>query len=134
MSTNPSFAATPKQDYCQVSAANALRDGSGTVGTTIMLLTQGGANGSRIERIRVRAAGTTTAGVVRLFLSLDGGTTKRLLEEVMVTAAVPSTAIQIFEADVVFPGGLQLKNANAQLYATTNNAETFNLFAEGGDY
>jgi hypothetical protein len=130
MSANPNFAAAPKQDYCQVSAANALRDGTGTT----MLLTSGGAGGSRIERIRVRAAGNTTAGVVRLFLSLDGGATKRLLEEVMVTAATPSTSVQIFEADVVFSGGLQLKNANAQIYAATNNPEAFNLFAEGGDY
>jgi putative hemolysin len=34
----------------------------------------------------------------------------------------------------IFPGGLQLPNANAQIYASTHNAEIFNCFAEGGDY
>jgi hypothetical protein len=130
MSANPSFAATPKQAYNQISAANANRDGTGTT----YLIVSGAAGGSRIERIRVRATGTTTAGVVRLYLSLDAGVTKRLLEEIMVAAIVPAAAVQIFEGDVVFPGGLQLPNANAQIYASTLNAEIFNVFAEGGDY
>jgi hypothetical protein len=130
MSANPNFAATPRQAVAQVSAANTARDGTGT---TVQLIA-GAAGGSRIERVRVAAAGTTTAGVVRLFLSLDGGTTKRLLREILVAALTPSATVAVFMFDEVFPGGLQLPNANAQLYAATHNAETFSLFAEGGDY
>ncbi|HVZ01904.1 MAG TPA: hypothetical protein VHA35_20535 [Dongiaceae bacterium] len=130
MSANPNFAATPKQGMAQVSTANTNRDGTGTT----VLLVSGGSSGSRIERVRATAAGTTTAGVLRWFLSLDGGTTKRLLRETLVTAVTPSTTAAVFMAEEVFPGGLQLPSANAQIYAATHNAEAFNLFAEGGDY
>ena len=130
MSANPAFAATPKQAAAQVSTANTNRDGTGTTA----LLATGGSSGSRIERVRMVAAGTTTAGVLRLYLSLDGGTTKQLLRETLVTAATPSTTVAVFMAEEVFPGGLQLPDASAQLYASTHNGETFNLFAEGGDY
>jgi hypothetical protein len=130
MSSNANFAASPKQAVAQISAANTARDGTGTT----VLICSGGASGSRIEKLRATATGTTTAGVIRWFLSLDGGATKRLLRETLVTAITPTTALAVFMAEEVWPGGLQLPNANAQIYAATHNAETFNCFAEGGDY
>ena len=130
MSANPNFASTPKQSQAQVSTANTARDGTGST----QLLCSGGASGSRIDRVRVRAAGVTTAGVVRLFYSPDSGTTKRLLDEMLVSAITPSATVAIFKDEFTFPGGFQLPGSTAQLYASTHNAETFNLFAEGGDY
>jgi hypothetical protein len=125
MASTPSYAATPRSDYCQISAANTARDGTGTLGT----LATGAAGGTRIESVRVVAAGTTTAGVVRLFFSNDGGTTKRLLEEMLVTAVTPSTTVAVFSGRFSL-GGWMLKDANCILYAATHNAETFNVFAE----
>ena len=61
------FANVPRTSGVAISTANTARDGSGTVGQVIAA----GANGSRIDRIRVQAQATTTAGMVRLFL-FDG--------------------------------------------------------------
>jgi hypothetical protein len=130
MSANPNFAATPKQAVVQISAANTNRDGTGTT----VLLVSGGSSGSRIERLRATAAGTTTAGVVRWFLSVDSGANKRLLRETLVPAVTPSATVAVFMAEEVFPGGLQLPGVSTQIYASTQNGETFNVFAEGGDY
>lgn len=126
MSTAAAFAATPKNWLAQVSAANTNRDGTGTIVDVVTA----GANGSRVEAIEITAVGTTTAGVVRLFL-YDGANT-RLLEEVLVSAITPSATVKVFRATValawpVFAPGWKLR-------AATHNAETFNLSAFGGDF
>lgn len=130
MATAPKFVSTPRIGITQVSTANTNRDGTGT---TAAVLT-GVAAGTRVERVIVQATGTTTAGWVRLFLSTDGGTTKRLLREVAITAATPSTTVAAFNTEIDFSGsGLVLPDASAQLIASTHNAETFNVIAYGGD-
>lgn len=129
MSLDPQFAATPRTDYVQIATANTNRDGTGTLGT----LATGIAAGTKIENIEIMPVGTTTAGVVRLYISLDGGTTKRLLREILISAATPSgTVIQV--PIILSFLNLFLPNANAVLYASTHNAETFNVFAYGGDF
>jgi hypothetical protein len=130
MATAPAFAATPRCAVVQATAANANRDGSGTIAT---LLTAG-ASGSRIERVRIQAAGTTTAGVVRLFI--HDGSSARLIREAMVTAITPSTSIAAFSADVDFSGPDQVLvlPTGYSLRVSTHNAETFNVFAIGGDF
>ena len=63
--TTPIFVISSALSYCQVSSANLNRDGSGVLGTLIT----GGTNGTIVDMIRIVATGTTTAGVVRLFIS-----------------------------------------------------------------
>ena len=132
MASAPAYTATPKTPYCQIATANTGRDGTGTVGT----VHTAGASGSRIGSVTVTATGTTTAGTIRLFVSNDGGTTKRLIDEIMVIAVTPSTTVRVFTATWTPPGGaLQLVATNGVLYAATHNAETFNVFAnQAGDY
>lgn len=128
MATTPAFAATPKHANGQVSAANTNRDGSGTL---VTLLTAG-ASGSKIEEITVIGAVTTTAGMVRLFTSTDGGTTKRLFDEIAIDAVTPSGTLPAFRrskryTNFVLPAG-------ALLYASTHNAEAINVHADYGDF
>jgi hypothetical protein len=86
---------------------------------------------SRIDDIRVTAAGTVTAGVVRLFV--HDGTNARLWQEVMVTATTPSTTVQTFNTTLynqalILPNGWSLR-------ASTNNAETFHIVVtRAGDF
>lgn len=127
--TTPIFPATPKSWYGQVSAANTNRDGTGTLVT----LVTGVANGTRIDRIRIRAAVTTTAGMVRFYISLDGGTTKRLWKEVIVSAITVGAATEAFNSEFVTPD-LYLPDASAVLYASTHNAEAINIVVGGADY
>jgi hypothetical protein len=130
MSAEPAFAALPRCAVGQVSAADTNRDGSGTLATIL----SAGAAGSRVERVRIQAAGTTTAGVVRLYI--HDGSNARLIKEVMVTAITPSALVEAFSADVDFSGPDQVLvlPTGYSLQVSTHNAETFNCFAFGGDY
>lgn len=130
MATAPNYAATPRTAIAQISVANANRDGTGTIVSVIT----GGANGTRVDDITIQATATTTAGIVRLFLSLDGGTTNRLIREVEITARTPSGTTPAFRADLL-DLGIMLPNANALLRAAPHNAETFNIFvSRAGDF
>lgn len=132
MSTSPQYASTPRCGIGQVATANTNRDGTGTIGTIFTA----GASGSRIDAINIKATGTTTAGMIRLFI--HDGADARLLTEVPVTAITPSGTLPSWEAQLntntmtqvlplVLPTGYSLR-------AATNNAETFNLLAFGGDF
>jgi hypothetical protein len=129
MATVPSYAATVGTEHGTISTANTNRDGTGTIGTILTA----GASGTRIERIKVKATGTTTAGMVRLFL--HDGSAAKLTEEIPVSAITPSATVESFEADVVFgdtnplilPSGWSLR-------ASTHNAESFNVLAVAGDF
>lgn len=132
MSTSAQYASTPKCGVEQVSVANTNRDGTGTIVTVF----SAGASGSRIDAIDLKAVGTTTAGMIRLFI--HDGADARLLTEVPVTAITPSGTLPSWEAQLntntmtqvlplVLPTGYSLR-------AATNNAETFNVIALGGDF
>lgn len=127
MATSPNYAATPSMKVGQVATANTNRDGTGTL-VTILTAASGG---TRIDAIVLEATGTTTAGVVRLFLY--DGTNTRLLKELLVSAITPSTSVEVFTTTWVPPGQLVLPNGWS-LKAGTHNAETFNVFALAGDF
>jgi hypothetical protein len=127
MSNAANYAATPRAAAGQVSTANTNRDGTGTIATILTA----GASGSRVDDITVIATGTTTAGMVRLFV--NDGTNTRLWLEIPVTAATPSGTVQAFTATLLnqallLPSGYSLR-------ASTNNAETFNVIVRrAGDF
>jgi hypothetical protein len=127
MSTTANYASTPRAAAGQVSTANTARDGTGTIATIFTA----GASGSRVDDIAIVATGTTTAGVVRLFI--NDGTNSRLWQEILVTAITPSTTVQVWSA-VQLNQALLLPNGWS-LRASTNNAETFNVtVTRGGDF
>lgn len=130
MSATNNYAATPRAASKLISAANTNRDGTGT----IVDVFAAGTSGSRIERAEAVARGTTTAGVVRLFIY--DGTTYFLFEEIMVTAATPSTSIAVWSAASakISPAKPLWLPTGYKLAAGTHNAENFNVAAFGGDY
>lgn len=132
MATQAQYAAVPKVGVGQISTANTNRDGTGTIGTVFTA----GANGSRIDMIDLQATGTTTAGMIRLFV--HNGTNAFLLGEVPVLANTPSGTVPAWTAQlnantmtqllpIVLPTGWSLR-------ASTHNAEEFNVIAFGGDF
>lgn len=126
MATDPQFAATPGLEHGQVSTANTNRDGTGTIATILTA----GSNGTKIEEITVQATGTTTAGMVRLYL--HDGTNVRLFDEFAVTAVTPSATVAAWRmtrtyANLVLPTGWSLR-------ASTHNGETFNVECFAGDF
>lgn len=125
--TTPIFPASVALGMVQISTANTNRDGTGTMGT---LLTAG-ANGTRIDRLVIKATVTTTAGMVRFFV--HDGTNTRLIREVVVSAITVGASTSAFESDLVTPD-LYLPTSSYQLRVSTEKAETFNVFAFGGSY
>jgi hypothetical protein len=126
MASSPVFAVMPEIGMNQVSAANTNRDG--TTGTYVTLVTAA-ASGTRIAEIVAQATVTTTAGMVRLFLT-DGSTT-RMFDEIAIAAAtvsasVKGTRVSTLYTNLVLPSGWSMK-------ASTHNAEAINLFALGAD-
>lgn len=130
VTATPVFAQAPVLSMGQVTTANTNRDG--TTGTYVNIFTAG-SNGARVEYIRVVATGTTTAGVVRLFLSSDNGSTYRLWKEILVTAITPSTSVEVFSSEYMPSRPLVLPATNGIIRASTNNAETFNIFVHGAN-
>lgn len=125
--STPIFTVTPVVSVAQISTANTNRNGTGALSVVVVA----GASGTRIEYVRVVATGTVTNGVVRLYVS--GGTSVFLWKEIIVTATTPSTTQEVFTAEYVPTKPLVLPAGHA-LEASTHNAETFNVFAHGGDY
>lgn len=127
--TTPIFTLSPLVNGGQVSTANTNRDGTGTLATLYTV----GADGGRIDYVRAKATVTTTAGMVRIFVSTDGGTTKRLWAEMIVTAITVGASTAAWEGEFV-PTRPLLLPASAVVYASTHNAEAINVFAHGGNY
>lgn len=125
----PIFAQAVRHAAVSISTANTNRDGSGTIGTVLTA----GSDGSIVDHIDIAATGTTTAGVVRLYV--HNGTTAFLWKEILVAAITPSTSVAVFTRSVDCSGndnGMYLPNGWS-LRASTHNAETFNVHAFGTD-
>jgi len=119
MSTAAAYASTANTAAVQVTTANTTRDGTGTI-VTVMAAA---ASGTRIDDIYMVATGTTTAGVIRLFI--HDGTTARLLSETLVSAVTPSTTVPVWSSTLLNQA-IVLKTGFS-LRASTNNTETFNI-------
>jgi hypothetical protein len=125
---NPIFTLIPVIGCVEISTANTNRDGTGTLGTVLT----GAAEGTRVTKVTIQALGTTTAGMVRLFI--DTGAAIYLWKEIPITAITGSASVAEFfyalellgERALILPTGYILK-------ASTHNAETFNVIAEGGN-
>ena len=119
-----SYASTPATAMVQISTANTNRDGTGTLGT----LVTAPATGIRVDDILICAAGSTTAGVVRMFVS--DGTNHRLIREILVPLITPSATVEVWSTTLrnlafILTNGWSLR-------FSTHNAETFNIFFSRG--
>lgn len=126
MASTPVYVGSPKTWQAALSAANTNRDGTGTLVDVV----SAGSSGSRLDKARVVASGTTTAGIVRLYLF--DGTNSYLFKEITVYAVTPSASIPVFEQDCDLDG-LVLPTNTWKLRASTHNAESFKIFVKGGD-
>ena len=126
--TSPIFTVAPRLSQVQISTANVNTNGSGTLGTGYIA----GNYGSTVENIHIKATGTTTVGMVRLYLN-DGSNT-RLWHEVPVTAITQASGTQTFYADFCPPNTLLALPSGWSIFCSTEKAEAFNVYCYGGDY
>jgi hypothetical protein len=143
MPAYPQFTTAPFYGVAQVTTLSNQRDGVPTSGVT--LATAGttpatGINGVRIDKIKVAnsAADATvvTACVVRLWLVLDSGPTWRLLDEIAIASATPTTAVVGGTAErdytnLVIPTGYSLR---VSVDAANSTGMSWNIHAFGGIY
>lgn len=126
MALAPQFAATARVGIGQVSTANPNRNGTGALVTVLTA----GLNGTRVDYAEVKATGSSSSGVVRLYL--HDGTTAHLLTEVEIPVVTVSGTQRTFEQLIELAGGLTIPTGWS-LRASTEVGETFNVFAFGGD-
>lgn len=134
--TKPVFPKDGILGWQKMTAANTNRDGTGTVGTDIFLLATAGADGLRIDKVRLRSMGACVASVFRLFIN-NGSTNatvanNTLVDEVSLpltslTQVAAQTPIDIIE-DIMLP-------ATYRLYGTlaTAVADGWAVTAEAGN-
>jgi hypothetical protein len=84
-----------KSSMVLISTANSGLDGSGTLG---VLLTSSTNNGDFIKRITIKARGTTTQGMIRLFIQTTGAAI--LIKEIEVPAVIQSATDETFVAEI----------------------------------
>lgn len=131
MSTALNYASVnPRVDVGVISTANTNRDGTGTGPATAIFT--GASGGSKVEEIKVKARGNTTAGMVRIYLWDGSGTDGHLIEEIPVTAITVSATVETFEATITYKN-LVVKSGWS-ITASTHNAETFGVFVSGADF
>lgn len=130
MATDPKFASTPRWEFARVTAANTSHDGSTTTG--LVSLITGVAAGTKVTSITIVSEVTNTAGMVRVWSSVDAGTTWRLFDEIPIPAVTVSASVAGNRIVRTY-NDLILRNASHQLGVTTHNAEAFVCHAAGGD-
>ena len=128
MATTPNFTSTSRLATAAVSTANTNRDGTGTI---VSVLT-GVAAGTKCFEVVVQMTVTSTAGMVRLFLSSDTGSTWKLFDEVAIAAATVSASVKGTRVATQYTN-LILPSASWILGASTHNAEASVVTALGGD-
>lgn len=113
---------------CQVSTANTNRDGTGNLGTLVI----GSTHGTRISLLRAVCTATSANGMIRIFLR---DTTGRLAlyDEMPITGTTPSATVETAKAEIVPTDEALILPYNWALLVATEKAETWNVFAFGGN-
>jgi hypothetical protein len=141
--TQPIFPLTPKVAWATLTAANTAKDGTGTVSTIFTA----GADGSRIDQIKVRPLGTNVATVMRFFIN-NGNTNatasnNSLIHEVTIAASTVSEVVALTDYNVTIPinssetiSPIPYLPANYKINVTIGTAVSAGLqvTVHGGDY
>ena len=119
----------PRLETGALSVANTNRDGTGT----LVDVFTAGERGSEVRRVTVNATGTTTDGMVHLFIY--DGTSARFWKAITVVAITPSGTTEAFSyvLSLLKSEALLLERTHI-LRAAPYKAESFHVVCEGVDY
>jgi hypothetical protein len=129
MSSAPQFINTPRAQIVTVSTANLNLDGSGTITSLIT----GASTGTRVLEIVAQCAATSAAALVNIFLSTDGGSTWKLIDQISISAATSSATVKANKNSTGY-SNLILPNTSCVLGVTTTISQATNVYALGGDF
>jgi hypothetical protein len=131
--TTPIFPLVPKVSFAKLQTANTAKDGTGTVASVFTA----GANGSRIDYLKVRALGTNVATVLRVFINNGSDPTVAANNTLFIEQTIAATTLSevaaladnIVTLDLSLPAGYVL---NCTIGTTV--AAGLMVTAVGGDY
>lgn len=132
---NPVFPLTPVTTFpaAAITSANTAKDGTGTV----HLIFTAGADGGRIDYIKVRALGTNVATVMRVFVNNGSANTTAANNALFMERTIAATTLsEVAElADTVIPMNISLL-ATHRIYVVIGTAVAAGLMPTGvgGNY
>lgn len=101
----PPFVQTPKVTFGTIATANTAKDGTGAV----VCICTAGADGAKVDQIKVRGLGTNVATVLRFFVNNGGvnstATNNTLVHEVTIPATTVSEISALADIDVTITKG-----------------------------
>lgn len=132
--TAPIYSKGPVLGFGTIATANTAKDGTGTV---VLVWTADATEGGRIEKVKVRAAGTNIATVLRLFINNGAtnttATNNTLYSETTIAATTLSEVAALADTEITLNLALP---ATYRVYATigTTIAAGLHLTGVGGKY
>jgi len=132
--TAPIFPLTPAVSWGTIATANTAKDGTGTV---VTVFTADATNGGRVDYLKIRAAGTNVATVLRVFvnngLTNTTAANNTLLVDMTIAATTNSEVAALLDnllsLDLSLPAGFKL---NVTIGTTV--AAGLHVTAAGGQY
>lgn len=110
--------------YGIVNTPNSFLNGSGSITTII----SAGSNGTIVNNVIINATGSTSLGMIRLFI--NDGSSNFLYEEIHVNANDQTEVVQSF--NYTYNAPILLKNGFS-LGVSTEMGDTFSVIANGND-
>ena len=131
MTNTPIFAQTPIVGIATLVTPTALTSRTNITGTTgLTQLTATSTNGTRVDRILVKASATSVA--TNLFIWIYNGTTSYLFDEIDITVI---TAANTIDSLLVYKDYSYLSLPSTyQLFVSVSIQQNLNIFALGGQY
>jgi hypothetical protein len=126
MATTPNFAATPRIATAIVSTAETNYQ---TI-TNFQTLISGASTGTRVAEVVCKAAGTSAAGIIRLY-NYDS-VTNILVDEVTISAAASGNTVASTRISTTYNNWI-LPNTAHSIRVTTTIAQPIHVTAFGAD-
>lgn len=131
MASDPKFASTPRFEMVRINALNTNHDGT-VVSSTPAILITGVAAGTKVFSITAVAEVTTTAGMLRIWSTLDATPTWRLYDEIPILANTVSATVPGIRIYKTYPD-LILRSAIHSIGVSMEKAEAIVCHAAAGD-
>lgn len=131
VTNTPIFAQSPIVGIATLATPTAITSRANITGVTgLTQLTATSTNGTRIDRISVKASATTVA--TNLFVWIYNGTTSYLFDEIDVTVVTATNTVDSF---TIYKDYSYLSlPPTYQLYVSVSVQQNLNIFALGGQY
>lgn len=129
--TSPIFAITPNLAYQTISGTTTDKTGGTT--TNLKTLVTAGANGTKVTQIGFKVEGTSTAGLLLIFVTDTSGSNPKLFDEISIAAVTSNTTTATNRVFTAY-NDLQLASGQRILVGATTLSANVIAFAQVGDF